>query len=90
MKRVHRVTGTVRAYFISDETDLDRLVKIGREVIDETIEYYGSLDSISVVLSSVSDVADVPATDRGKYVFARSDEYVEDTDITVEDAIRDA
>lgn len=89
MSRVYKATGTVRAYFVSDESEPGRLQEIGREVINDTIEY-DTDEALSVTLDRVIVFGDIPAEDCKKYVFVRSKQYEEDTDLTVEQAMKSA
>lgn len=90
MKRVFSATGTVKAYFVSEETDIERLEEIAREVIDETIEFYGTEECMRVDYASHPSLEEIPKDERGECVFIRSEKYEQDIDLTVEEAFEDA
>ena len=90
MKRVFSATGKVKAYFVSEETDIETLEGIGREVLDETIEFYTTIECMKVDITSHPNIDEIPADDRNECVFVRSEKYEQDIDLTVEQAFEDA
>lgn len=87
MSRVYRVTGTVTAFFVTDESGDDRLDEIAREVIEDTIEFYGADDAIDRTFGPVWSYSDVDPKHFDSCVFVRSKQYSEDDDLTVSKAL---
>lgn len=90
MSRVFCATGTVRAYFVTDETDIEKIEEIGREVVSDTIEFYGTDECMDYQFVNHSGVDEIPKDDRDKFIFTRSESYGTNKEITVEEAFEDS